>query len=225
MKIAPLHFISIIAFILLISLACNLTSSANPMAATQIEQPAATVETSIPLSPISPSSPTGTNPPAAPPAVKSPLRWGKYSCMNDCISEEFLEGFKVIGGVPPLRWLYNQISVSVDREGKVTAGGAGFTIETNWKAGESCTHGEYQFYQSSSTGSYDVASNILTLEMTGDESFGLGGYGVHCAVSSLSGQTTKTFTFAVNTDGNLVLCKSGETGAACLANPMALLTP
>ncbi len=222
MKIAPLYIVSIIAFILLISLACNLTSSANPVAATQIEQPAVAVETSIPPAPTSPS---GTNPSAAPPTVKSPLRWGKYWCMNECISEEFLEGFKVIGGVPPLRWLYNQISVSVDREGKVTAGGAGFTIETNFGGGEACTHGEYQFYQSSSTGSYDITSNILTLEMTGDESYGPGGGGVHCAGTSLSGQTTKTFIFAVNADGNLVLCKSGETGAACLANPMALLTP
>lgn len=214
----PLLLLALMAAcVFIIGAACNLTSPVNPTTLPPANQVATTASTSAP----SPTVP----PPPPPTPVRSKLHWGNYTCLpENCISDKFLEDFKVIGGVPPLEWFSSQISVRVDQAGNVVSGGAFFWIGTNIKAGEVCTDGEYQFAEESSTGSYNEADNILTVKMTGEERYGPFVAGSICPGFPLVGQTTREFIFAVKDDRTLVLCKPGETGVACLANPMAILT-
>jgi hypothetical protein len=222
------HALIAVVFFLVIA-ACNLTRTAQPSVPNQADQPAA-VQATLANQPATADpaiEPTNTVP--APPApVKSPLHWGKYTCpLINCISDKYLDDFKVIGGVPPLEWFGNDginISVTVDQAGNVTAATALLWIFSNPADMEACTRGEYEFSDISATGSYNIAENKLTLEMLGDESYDPWNGGSRCAGSMMAGQTTKEFIFAVNADGNLVLCKPGETGDACLANPMAVLS-
>ena len=213
----PLLLLALMAAcVFIIGAACNLTSPVSPSTPPPANQVATTAPTPAP----SPTVP----PPPPPTPVKSPLHWGTYrSPIDTNISDQFLEDFKVIGGVPPLEWANGWVSVVVDQAGTVTSGGAFFWIFTNPKGGDVCTSGEYQFSVDSATGTYNIADNTLTVEMTGEERYGPLGGGSRCADSFLVGQTTREFIFAVKDDRTLVLCKPGETGVACLANPMAIL--
>ncbi len=168
-------------------------------------------------------APQPTTPPPPPPAAKSKLHWGTYMCLNQCIAEEFLEDYPVVGGVPPLRWLDSQMTVRVSQDGSITSGGAFFWILTNPDGGEACTSGEYQFAEETTTGSYDEAANILSVEITGEERYSALGGGEDCAGADIVQQATKQFILAVDGQGSLVLCKAGETGQACLDHPMAVL--
>jgi hypothetical protein len=234
MKPRPYQYALIAILVFVLIAACNLTRSV-PSAPTPAQpsatQPAAgavNTQAVVPSSVPATLAPTNTLLPSPPAAVKSPLHWGKYSCpLVNCISDKFLDTYKVIGGVPPLEWFGDDtinISVRVDEAGTVTAATAFFWIITNHADMEACTRGEYQFSDISASGSYNIAENKLTLEMLGDELYTSWNGGVHCAGSDLAGTATKEFIFAVNADGNLVLCQPGETGNACLANPMAVLS-
>ncbi len=234
MKPRPLHHVLFAVLVFVLIAACSLTRAAPSAPASA--QPTATppaagavntqavVPTAVPPT----LAPDATLLPPPPAAVKSPLHWGKYSCpLVNCISDKFLDTYKVIGGVPPLEWFGDDtinISVRVDQAGTVTAATAFFWIITNHADMEACSRGEYQFSDISATGSYNIAENKLTLEMLGDESYTSLNGGSRCAGSDMTVQTTREFIFAVNADGNLVLCQPGETGDACLANPMAVLS-
>jgi len=193
---------------------CNLFSTVKPADTSPSTQAVSVNNTAAPL----------PDTPLPPPTIaRSKLHWGKYWCMDNCISDKFLEDYQVIGGVPPLHWANGQISVMVSQDGSITTGGAFFWILTNPDGGEACTSGEYQFAEETTTGSYDEMGNILTVEMTGEERYAPLGGGANCAGSSIVQQGNKQFIFAVDDQGNLVLCKAGETGQACLNNPMAVL--
>jgi hypothetical protein len=214
MKLPRMKYWIAILCIIFFSLGCNLSTSvkyADNLPAT----PQVKVDnTAVPLpdTPLPPPMPT-----------KSRLHWGTYLCVDNCISDKFLESYPVIGGVPPLTWAQTSMSVSVNQDGTITTGFAFFWIFTNSDGGEVCTNGEYQFDGKITSGSYNSVDNILSVEMTGDETYGSDVGGEHCMGADLEQQGTHQFVFAVDGDGNLVLCNSGETGEACLQNPIAIL--
>ena len=148
---------------------------------------------------------------------------GKYSC-SDCISDQYLEDFKLLGGFIPLEWVgsgWTYLSVTVDQAGNVTEANTYLSISTSL---EGCSDGIYNFDATSATGKYDPATKLLVVDMTGDESHSSLEGGTFCAKYDLNGTTTIRFVFMANAQGSLVLCKPGETGDACLNNPMAILT-
>ncbi len=200
--------------IIFLSLGCSLSSSVKPADTSPGTADVKVDNTAVPLpdTPLPPPMPT-----------KSRLHWGTYLCIADCISEKFLDNYPVIGGVPPLSWAQTTMTITVNQDGTITKGAAFLWIFTNSDDKQACTNGEYQFDGKVTTGSYNEAENIFSVEMTGAESYVSDVGGEHCAGADLEQQGTHQFIFAVDADGHLVLCKSGETGDACLQNPMATL--
>ncbi len=193
---------------------CNLFTRGKPANTSPSTQ-------AVKVDPTKVSLPDTPQPPPSP--VKSKLHWGKYTCITDCISDQFLEDYQVIGGVPPLKWWESSMTITVSQDGSISNGSAFFWIGTDSNESKACTRGEYKFSEETTTGSYDESANLLSVDMTGEESFAPLSGGPDCSGASLVQQATKHFTFAVDEEGHLLLCKPEETGEACLNNPMALL--
>lgn len=152
------------------------------------------------------------------------IRGGRYWCF-DCISDALLKDFKVMGGVPPISFVHNVISVTIDEDGKVTTGSAHFNISTNIGSNsENCGTGDYEFDTDNGIGFYDIENHQITMDYTGEQSYAPMGNTQKCGSRVSGGTITLHYVFTVQENPPaLYLCMPGETGDACLNNPMAIL--
>jgi hypothetical protein len=148
---------------------------------------------------------------------------GYYSC-SDCISDKFLDNFKIVVGVPPLEFWTSILRIRLNRAGNIVEPFIfSLDIISNPNGGEDCTHGHYSFSKESVSGVYDRDKNLLVVEVAGDVTYASWQAGKSCYLVETKQKATKKFTLMVNPQDQLILCKEGEIGDMCLNNPMAVL--
>jgi hypothetical protein len=160
----------------------------------------------------------------ATPTKSHKISWGRYWCF-DCMSDSLIKDLDVMGGVPPISFVHDVISVTLDKDGNVTTGSAHFSIGTNIGSNsENCGTGDFEFDTDNGTGFYDIENHRISMDYTGERSYSPMGNTEKCGNRVSGGTITLHYIFMVQEKPPaLILCLPGETGDACLSNPMAIL--